>query len=467
MNRENSPQHIKPAVQDNAQGILKWLFSPLPSLSGEEQHQQARLSSTLFLVISILLSIGLVVSTIWPEPGGYELPYVFAVATLCMLVAYGLSRTRYYSASLLALLTLSIFPFGELAAYRRFENAVTILMWLILPLILSTVLLKLRDQILLALIDVAGILILTFIGPQSIQRQLLLVSALLLSAFSLLAVLYKYRRRLELEREFALINTNQELQAVRASLEAQVAERTRSAEEARAEAEAANQALETQMWQTIGQAALTKVIRDVQTIPDLSADIVRKVCQYADIAVGALFLTEGETLRLVGSYAYPFITDPSPRYQIGSGLVGEAAHDKQTMSLRDIPENYLPVTSGLGEIAPAQILAVPCLYQNQVVGVLELASLVPFSNMQIQFITTAAEMIASACYSTRNQTQQQANDLQREKEELLLARADLTRREDTLLRKEQAFQAQQQRQTGPGTGETSPEPREDGEVTND
>ncbi len=441
--------------RQNFKGIMLWLWEPSKAIHDAESRQQARLLSALLLALFILLSVGLVANTIWRALNEEESTYVFATVTVFILLTYALSRTRYYyAAGILALLTLSFFPFGELLAYRHYENVGTTLMWLILPLLLSTVLLKLRDQALLIAANVLGLVILAIIGPQSAFYPLLVTAALILASSGIFIVLEIYRRRIENDRQSELVKSNRELEMIRASLEDQVAERTRNAEEARAEIEKANRALEMQMWQVSGLAELAKTMRGVQTIPSLTTSIIKQVCRYAKIPVGALFMTEGDELRLTASYGYPFPTNPRPRFKFGSGLVGEAARDRQVITLRDIPDNYLPITSGLGEATPAQILASPCTYQEQVMGVMELASLEPFTASQIQFLTSAMESIASALNTARIrtkidtlliETQQQAEELRAQEEEQRKVYLELDRREEDLQHMEQRLQNQQTR----------------------
>jgi putative methionine-R-sulfoxide reductase with GAF domain len=430
-----------------------WLVEPSRAIHDPENCQRARLQSTLLLVLFILLAAGLTAVTIQRTQNGEGNTNIFVITTVSILFAYGLSRTRYYyAAGILALLASSFLPFGEILAYHQYGNVGITLMWLILPMLLGTVLLRLRDQMLLVGIDVLGLMLLALTGPQSAYYSLMVIGGLILSTSGLLIVIEIYRRRLECNRQSELLKSNQELESIRKSLRDEVAERTRNAEEAQAQAEAATRTLEAQMWQVSGLAELAKVMRGVQTIPTLAASIMQLVCSHAEIPVGALFISEGDVLFLAGSYAYPFPTTPSPRFRIGSGLVGEAARDRQAISLRDIPEHYLPITSGLGEETPAQILAIPCIYQEQVVGVMELASLEPFTPAQIQFLTSATESIASALQTAQIryrvdallvETQQQAEELRTQEEAQRKTNFELDQREAELQLIEQQLTEQQ------------------------
>ena len=436
----------------NSTGLWFRLVEPSIAVRNSENRRQARFISGLILVLIVFQSIGLISTAIQRATEGAGDGYVFAMACLLQLISYVLSRTRYYYiAGILALLTSSLLPFGEAFLYRRYENFAVTLMWLILPLIPATFLFRFYDLILLVVIDIIGLVVLSVIGPQSVHYVLLLIGSMVFTTSGILFTLEIYRRRIEKERQSELVKSNQELETIRSSLEDQVAERTRSAEEAKAKVEEVNRALEMQMWQVSGLAELATVMRGLQNIEDLASSIIRQVCRYTEIPVGALFIAESDELYLAGSYAYPFVKNPNPRFRFGSGLVGEAALDQQVITLRDIPEHYLPITSGLGEVPPAQIVAVPCLYENHVVGVMELASMEPFTTAQTQFLTSAMESIASALNTAQIrgaidelliETQQQAEELRAQEEEQLRGSIELDQREAALRHKEQQLQEQ-------------------------
>lgn len=446
-------ENVSQPSPSNSKGFMFWLVESPKAIHGAENRQQARLLSALLLALLALLTAGLVATSIQRALEGKESAYILASTTLLILFTYGLSRTRYnYNAGALALLTLSLYPFGEILVSRLYDNVLPTLIWLILPILLGTLLLRLCDQVLLAVIDVFGLAILAVIGPQIAYRHLLITAGLVLSTSVTLIVLAIYQQRMESNQQSELLNSNQSLEAIRTDLENQVAECTRSVEDSRLEAEAAHRALEAQTWQISGLTELDKMMHGVQTIPSLASSIMKQVCRYADIPVGALFITDGDALRLMGCYAYPFPTSPTPRFKLGSGLVGEAARERQVISMRDIPDNYLPITSGLGEATPAQILAVPCIYQEQVVGVMELASLEPFSIAQIQFITASMEFIASALHTAQIrtridalliETQHRTDELLIQKEEQQQINLALDRRETDLQRREKRLLEQQ------------------------
>jgi len=230
------------------------------------------------------------------------------------------------------------------------------------------------------------------------------------------------RRAQENEEELAA--SNRELQAIRTSLEDLVTQRTQSADAARQAAEEANKALEAQMWQLAGQTKVSEVMRGEQDLAALANNVIQQICQYLDAQVGMLFLKQDNLLKPVGRYAHQ---GEAPSLKLGEGLVGQAAMDKQTLMMEEIPEGSLKVVSGLGETAPHHILATPLIYEGYVVGVIEIGTLATFSPSHITFSEDAARSVAAAFNTAQAraridellvETKRQAEALQVREEEL-------------------------------------------------
>jgi transcriptional regulator with GAF, ATPase, and Fis domain len=69
--------------------------------------------------------------------------------------------------------------------------------------------------------------------------------------------------------------------------------------------------------------------------------------------------------------------------------------EKELIYLSDLPEDYMKIRSGLGEDVPSSILLVPVLLDQQVMGVMELASLGEMPSHQIEFIRQLADALAT------------------------------------------------------------------------
>jgi len=200
-------------------------------------------------------------------------------------------------------------------------------------------------------------------------------------------------------------------------------------------------------WTSEALARLAEVIRlsstDVNTLSD---QVVRFIVREVGASQGALFLSDTEpTLRLVSAFACNRKKHISRSFRPGEGLVGTCALEKNSIYLTDIPANYIKVTSGLGESKPGCLMLIPLIIDNQVLGVLEVASLKEPEPHYREFLEKSAESIASAVsmvqINTRNRillekSQQQAHELAEQDrkmrqniEMLQIAQEEATRRE--------------------------------------
>ncbi|MBN1657544.1 MAG: GAF domain-containing protein [Anaerolineae bacterium] len=198
------------------------------------------------------------------------------------------------------------------------------------------------------------------------------------------------------ERELA--NSNRALEAVRASLEEQVAERTASVEAARHEAEVARLAVEAQAWQTAGLVELSDAMRGVEDMPTLASQVIGHLCRYLGAPVGALLVKQGGTLHVAASYACaPRVEDLA----LGESLAGQVVCDGQPIVVHDVPEGYMPIVSGLGTAAPHQLVVWPLPYEGRVLGVVELGLLEDLSAVRRQFLEHVTERVAIVLHAAQ------------------------------------------------------------------
>ncbi|WP_330173309.1 HAMP domain-containing protein [Streptomyces sp. NBC_01498] len=99
-------------------------------------------------------------------------------------------------------------------------------------------------------------------------------------------------------------------------------------------------------------------------------------------------------LCMRGSYGYSAGSMPTS-FRPGETLIGTAAEEKRTIQV-NVPPGYLKICSGLGEAAPAYVIVLPVLFEGKVLGVIELASFQPFTQIQRDFLNQIAEMIATS-----------------------------------------------------------------------
>ena len=212
---------------------------------------------------------------------------------------------------------------------------------------------------------------------------------------------------------------------------------------------------ETQDWLKTGQTELNDQMRGEQEITTLCRNIITYIAHYLDAQIGAIYLAEEENhrLQLISSYAYTKRKNISNTFSFGEGLVGQAALEKESIHLVDVPDDYITVSSGLDETSPRNIIVLPFLLKDEVVGVIELGSLKVFSDLHIEFLKQVTEPAAIAVKSAQNRlkmqellekTQAQSEELQNQQEELKASNEELEQQTERLKSSEEQLKAQQE-----------------------
>jgi len=132
-------------------------------------------------------------------------------------------------------------------------------------------------------------------------------------------------------------------------------------------------------------------------------------------------------LRLLASYAYQVRKSVSNEFQLGEGLVGQAAVEKQRILLTKVPVDYIHISSGLGQATPFNIVVLPVLFEGDVKAVMELASFEGFSPTHLTFLEQLTESIGIVLHTIQansrtedllHQSQSLAGELQSQQREL-------------------------------------------------
>lgn len=209
-----------------------------------------------------------------------------------------------------------------------------------------------------------------------------------------------------------------------------------------------------QSWLKTGEAELSEKIRGEQDITSLANNIITYVAKYLNAQVGAIYLkTEAGTMKMIGSYAYNRHKNLSNEIKLGEGLVGQAALEKQTIVITNVPDGYVKISSGVGEALPRNILVSPCLYNSEVKCIIEIGSFDEFTDVQMEFVEKIGESIATSVHSGEARTRmkelldktiEQSEELQTQQEELRQTNEELEEQTKALKESEARLQAQQE-----------------------
>jgi len=196
------------------------------------------------------------------------------------------------------------------------------------------------------------------------------------------------------------------------------------------------EALAEQGWLRAGQSELTEQTIGQLALTPLGRAILEFLAGRLGVMVGALYVREADgTLCRFASYGFSQASEQINRSFAGNeGLVGQSAAEKRLIRLDSVPEDYVKVTSGLGEAPPRHVVMVPLDNDGRVNGVLELGFVRPIADRDIEFLLLVAGNIGAsiegALYRQRLQdilaeTQQLNEELQVQQEELRTANEEL------------------------------------------
>jgi HAMP domain-containing protein len=161
-------------------------------------------------------------------------------------------------------------------------------------------------------------------------------------------------------------------------------------------------------WANEGNALFSDMLRRYNTsVHDLAHHLMASLVRFVKANQGSFFIVNDEIkedvhLQLIACYAWNKQKFIKKRVDLGEGSVGQAWIEKDVIFLTDIPNNYIQITSGLGESNPRCIMILPLIFNDEVFGVIELASFNIFEKHEVEFLKKLAENIASSISIIKN-----------------------------------------------------------------
>ncbi|MEI7724502.1 MAG: response regulator [Bacteroidota bacterium] len=176
-----------------------------------------------------------------------------------------------------------------------------------------------------------------------------------------------------------------------------------------------------QNWLKDGLNKLSAELSGDQSLEQITSRAINCISRYLDAGRGVIYLDNHEkrTLYLINSYAFTERDALSNFYEYGHGVVGQVALEKKPILLRTVSKGEAPVTTGTLNTQPINTYTYPLLYEDTLMGVVELATLRPLSATQTDYLDQSNQIIASGMFSA----------IQRTKIEELLTQSQLAQRE--------------------------------------
>ncbi len=209
-----------------------------------------------------------------------------------------------------------------------------------------------------------------------------------------------------------------------------------------------NNEREDTAWLTAARAGLGQELAGELEPEQVAERASRFLARLIEAPAAALYVADGEELRLLGHYALSS-EGVARTFRRGEGLIGQAARGREVVVVKEPPADYLRVSSGLGEARPRTIALVPMVHGGRITGVLELALFQPWTARHAELAQLTRETVAvavevalarRAMRELLDETQRQARQLATQEEELRASNDELHAQQEQLRRTNEALE---------------------------
>lgn len=190
------------------------------------------------------------------------------------------------------------------------------------------------------------------------------------------------------------------------------------------------QDVEGNNWLESSLASIMSGVSRLESLNELGEYVLSELVPKVSGRMAVFYCRDGATqseYKLLASYAYTRRSIQLESVTLREGIVGQAIAEAKQILVTDIPDGYVPVSSGLGQAKPAAVLVQPILLDARVLGVIELASFQNLSDLQLKLVAKVAEGLAAVIANLQSkhateellrETQVQNEEIQNQAEEL-------------------------------------------------
>ncbi len=185
-----------------------------------------------------------------------------------------------------------------------------------------------------------------------------------------------------------------------------------------------------QDWLKTNLARFTNMLQGQRDLTTVGRLLLSELTPLVNAHNGVIYLAEGEeirSLRLLSAYSDQGMGGHPAQLSMGEGLIGQCAADARRILITKMPDNVIPISSGLFKALPKNDIVLPVLFEGHVKAVIELASLESFTDLQVSFLdqlTASIGIVLNSIEATMQtegllkQSQQLARELQTQQGEL-------------------------------------------------
>ncbi|MHC2570382.1 HAMP domain-containing protein/signal transduction histidine kinase/DNA-binding response OmpR family regulator [Rhizobium leguminosarum] len=186
-----------------------------------------------------------------------------------------------------------------------------------------------------------------------------------------------------------------------------------------------------QDWLKTNLARFTNMLQGQRDLTLVGKMLLSELAPLVGAHQGVIYQVDADErqpiLSLLSVYAKGGEAAHPARLEFGQGLVGQCASDARRILVTDLPDNVVPISSGVFTTLPRSAIVLPVHFEGQVKAVIELASAGEFTELQLSFLdqlTTSIGIVLNSIEATMQtegllkQSQQLAAELQTQQREL-------------------------------------------------
>jgi two-component system sensor histidine kinase/response regulator len=215
-------------------------------------------------------------------------------------------------------------------------------------------------------------------------------------------------------------------------------------------------AMEEQRWVKTNAAKLAGDIQGAASLQEFGQRLLSGLVPVLGGGVAGFYSFEENRglLRRIAAYGLANSAASADSFRLGEGMAGQCAQERKTVTLTDLPSEYLQIASGLGAAPPSQAVAMPLTSKENLLGVLEIASFRAFDNRQktlldelLPVVGMSMEILQSNIETQEllHQTQEQSRQLEEQTEELQQSQEELLTQKEELLAQQRELTDQRER----------------------
>ncbi len=204
--------------------------------------------------------------------------------------------------------------------------------------------------------------------------------------------------------------------------------------------------LQGQFWLKDGQTSLNEEMVGELSYEELVTKIINFISRYADACAGAFYSFDEKrsVCKLTASYAFVEGRHFSSEFDLGEGIVGQVALEKKPILLKGITSEEALVKSGTVSEPPRNLYAFPLVYENKLLGILEVATFEEITPLKVEFLEMTAPIISTTLYTALQgeQIQTLLESTQKANEELTAQAKELQAQSEELQQTSEELQQQ-------------------------